>query len=189
MLIIKHIHDILEHSVLIPVARADAPQQSVTQLLGLDWKLFVAQLINFAIVMLVLWKWVFTPLTKKLSERTEKIDKSLAQARDIEEQHRLAGEERIKALENARKEATEIIEKAQKLAVQSKDEILADARKAAERIAEQNKVQLADQKDKLLREVREEAASMVVFATEKILREKLDAKKDQEIIKEYLKDI
>jgi F0F1-type ATP synthase membrane subunit b/b' len=38
-------------------------------------------------------------------------------------------------------------------------------------------------------EVREEAATLVVAATEKILREKIDVKKDEQLIKESLKNI
>jgi len=175
----------------IPVARAaDASgSQSVTQTLGLNWKLFIAQLVNFAIVLFILWKWVFGPIGKKLSERTDRIEKSLQQAKEIEEKHKQAEMDRVKQIEHARKEANVIIEKAQTAANQSKEQILTEAKQISEKMLAQTKQQLADEKNKLLREVREEAANLVVMATEKLLREKIDPKKDEQIIKESLKEI
>lgn len=187
---IQNLKDILDHIIIPTAYAADSSSASgPVQMFGLDWKLFIAQLVNFSIVLFVLWKWVFGPLGQKLSERTEKIEKSLAQARDIEQQHREAQEQKIAELEKTRKEAAEIIARAEKLAQQSKAEILAEARESAEKIAAQNKVQLEDQKAKMLREIKEEAANLVVMATEKILREKLDPKKDEKIIKEALKNL
>ena len=161
----------------------------VVTLLGLDWKLFLAQLVNFAIVLLVLWKWVFTPLGKKLQERSESIEKSIAQQKDIEAQHAAAAEFRREEMEKARREATEVIDRAQKAASQSGDKILADARKASEQILAQTKVQLDDEKAKIVREVKEYAATLVAAAVEKIIREKLDSAKDQALIKETLKTL
>lgn len=181
-------------SLIVPTAHAaeSASAQaspSVTELFGLNWKLFIAQLVNFGIILFVLWKWVFGPVGKKLQERTDKIEKSLQQAKEIEEKHRAAEQHRIMEIEKARKEAGEIVEKAQKAANQTKEQIMAEAKQASEKLIEQTKQQLADEKNKLLREVREEAANLVVLATEKLLRSKLDPHKDAQIIKESLKDL
>ena len=176
----------------IPAAHAaDAAtaNPSVTTLFGLNWKLFIAQLINFGIILFVLWKWVFGPLGKKLEERSDKIEKSLKQAEEIEEKHRQAEQARLAEIEKAYKEAGSIIEAAQKTANQTKDQIIAEAKQASERLQAQTKQQLQDEKAKLLQEVRQEAANMVVAATEKIIRQKLDPKKDEQLIKESLKDI
>jgi F-type H+-transporting ATPase subunit b len=177
---------------LVPLAYAadvaPAASSNVATMFGLNWNLFIAQLVNFGIVLFILWKWVFGPLGKKLSERTEKIEKSLLQAKEIEQKHKEAEAERLAQLERARKEAGNIIERAEKLAVQTKEQILAEAKQASEKMIAQTKASLQDEKNKLMREVREEAANLVVAATEKIIRQKLDLKKDQELIKQSLSD-
>ena len=53
--------------------------------LGLNVKIFIAQLINFAIVVLVLWKWVYNPIVALLEKRQTTIEKSLKEAKEIEE--------------------------------------------------------------------------------------------------------
>lgn len=161
----------------------------VVTLLGLNWKLFIAQLVNFAIVLFVLWKWVFTPLGKKLQERSENIEKSIAQQADIEAQHVAAAQFRKEEAAKAQVEASAIIDRAQVAAKKAGDQILQDARKASEQLVLQTKAQLEDEKAKLLREVKEYAATLVAMATEKIIREKLDSAKDQELIKETLKNL
>lgn len=161
----------------------------VVTLLGLDWKLFIAQLVNFAIVLFVLWKWVFTPLGKKLTERSQNIEKSIAQQADIEKQYAAAAEFRKQEMAKAQQEASAVIERAQVAAKKSGEQIVADARKASEQLVAQTKVQLEDEKAKLIREVKEYAATLVTMATEKIIREKLTSAKDQELIKETLKTL
>ncbi|TSC65345.1 MAG: F-type H+-transporting ATPase subunit b [Candidatus Doudnabacteria bacterium Gr01-1014_77] len=181
--------------ILIPVAHAaeaqaaEAANSSVTALFGLDWKLFIAQLFNFAIVLIVLWRWVFKPLGAKLEQRTAKIEKSIKEAQEIQDQLKQVEQYRKAEMEKIRGEATEIVAKAQKTAEMNKDQIIAEAKKSAEKVLEQSKKELASEKEKLLIEVREEAATLVVAATEKILREKLDSKRDVELIKESLKGL
>ena len=52
--------------------------------LGLDPGLFIAQLVNFLVVLLVLWRFAYRPLLKLLSERTEKIEGGLKMAKEME---------------------------------------------------------------------------------------------------------
>src|SRR3989344_1805866 len=65
-------------------AAAHAEKQGVLDTLGINWKLLIAQLVNFGIILVVLWKWVFTPVAKKLTERTERIEKAMKDASDTE---------------------------------------------------------------------------------------------------------
>ena len=48
--------------------------------LGIDWKIFLAQLVNFGIVFFVLKKFAFSPIQKLLKERQSKIEKGLNDA-------------------------------------------------------------------------------------------------------------
>ncbi|MEK9158891.1 MAG: ATP synthase F0 subunit B, partial [Patescibacteria group bacterium] len=48
--------------------------------LGINLPLFIFQLINFAIVAVILWFLILKPLTKKLAERQKMIDDSISNA-------------------------------------------------------------------------------------------------------------
>lgn len=193
MHIITHIFHLI-----IPVAQAAgaaaasaaaSATPSVTTLLGIDWKLFLAQLINFVIVLFILWKWAFTPLTKKLSERTARIDKSLKEADEINKLHAAAEADRSEAIRVARVEASAIISAAEKSANQAKDEIVAEAHKHVKQIVEESKRALASQQTEMMNQVRSDAALLIIAATEKILGEKLNPKTDKALIDRSLEHL
>ncbi len=183
-----HILNNIFHAI-IPIAHAQeaAAPEGPVQTLGINWKLFIAQLVNVAIIYLILKKWVFGPLAQKMEERTSKIEYSLKQAEDIQHQHEAAEKERAAAIQKARLEASEIISKAELGAQKIKEQIVDEAKANAEKIIVQAKKDIESQKERLIAEVREEAATLIVSATEKIIREKLDPKKDEQLIKESLK--
>jgi len=157
--------------------------------LGIDLKLFIAQLINFAIVLLVLWKWVFIPVSKKLQERTDKIEKSLNDAERITREKQEFENWRQQELTKARQEASSIVTTAQADAVKAKDQILQQTKEDQQKLIEQAKMHIEQEKTAQLQSAKNELADLVTNATEKILRSKLDPKKDAELIKESLKSI
>src|SRR3990167_360095 len=61
---------------------AEAAKTDVLGTLGINWKLFMAQLVNVGIVIFVLSKWVFKPLVKLMDDRVKKIDDGLAHAKE-----------------------------------------------------------------------------------------------------------
>jgi F-type H+-transporting ATPase subunit b len=171
-----------------------APEEHVEQVsvlgtLGINWKLFIAQLINFAIVLFVLWKWVLTPVANKLTERADKIEKSINDANRIEKEKQEFEVWKDSEMSKARQEASALISKAQSDAGKAKDEIMLAAKLEQEKIVEAAKKQIEDQKNESIKSAKAELADMITGAAEKILRHKLDSAKDKELIKESLGSI
>ena len=173
-------------------ANATTPEHSedtgVVGLFGLNWKLFLAQLINFAIVLFVLWKWVWKPVTSGMEARTKKIEDSLLTANKIENEKILFEEWKSAEMSKARTEATSIINEAKTTAVRTKDQILEQTKLEQQGIIDRTKVQLAKEQELAVSEAKQQLAELVVIATEKLLRSKLDTKSDQKLINAALKD-
>jgi F-type H+-transporting ATPase subunit b len=74
----------------------------------LDIKLIIAQLINFTIVLAVLYKLVYKPLLKTMNERTGKIEKGLKDAQESQAQLEKAEKTRDEKIKEAKKEARQI---------------------------------------------------------------------------------
>ncbi len=157
--------------------------------LGVDGKLFLAQLLNFSIVLFVMWKWVYTPLLKVMDERTKKIEQGLKDAEEAATARRAADEEREKTIVAARVEAKRIIEDATRMADAERQEAVKRAKTEVERVVAQGKERLVMEKDTLMASIRGEAAELVTAAAEKILREKLDTAADKKLIAAAIKDI
>lgn len=153
---------------------------------GLNVQLFVAQLINFGVILFILWKWVFTPVAKKLQERSDKIQKSMSDAERVAKEKQEFELWRQTEMGKTRQESSAIVTAAQNDAVKAKQQIMDQVKADQQKIVDQAKAQIESEKNKSILEAKSELANLVTSATEKILRQKLDTKADQELIKESL---
>src|SRR3989339_519706 len=79
--------------------------------LGINGTLFVAQLINFALVAMILWFLILKPLTKKMSERQKMIDESIDNAKKIQENLNKSEKEYQTRIDQSKVDANKIMEK------------------------------------------------------------------------------
>ncbi len=168
---------------------AEEEDTGVVGLFGLDWKLFLAQLINFGIVLFVLWKWVFKPVTSGMEARTKKIEDSLLDADKIQKEKILFEEWKAAEMGKARKEATEIISEAKTTAERTKDQIVEQTKLEQQGVLERTQAQLAKERELVVSQAKEQLADLVVGATERLLKSKLNAKTDQKLISDALKEV
>lgn len=161
----------------------------IAAMFGLSGKLFIAQLVNFGIVLFVLWKWVFGPVTRALEKRTQKIEQSLVTAKQVEDERVNFETWRKEEISKARKEASEIITKAQSEAEVVKSNLLEQTKVEQQRVVDKAKAEVAQESAKAIESAKQELAHLVVQATEKIIREKLDEKKDKALIASALQSV
>ena len=72
--------------------------------LGIDWRLLVAQLANFLILLFVLRRFAYKPLLKLLEERKQRIADGLANAQKAKSNLEEAEKERQEIISTAKKE-------------------------------------------------------------------------------------
>jgi len=154
----------------------------VVATLGLNWKLFLAQLVNFGLVLIVIWRFVYRPLMKVMDERSGRIERGLKDAEESKALRELADVEKQKLIAEARRQAKEIMETTEADAKRRQEEAVVRTRTEVERIVTDGKRRLRDEQEAMLKETKAEIAGLVIAATEKILREKIDPKKDLELV-------
>ncbi len=157
--------------------------------LGIDWKLFLAQLVNFGIVLFIFWKWVVKPLGATLTKRQERIEAGLKNADRMDSEKKKFEDWKQQEMKKVRNEADHILRTTTDTANQVKQETIVEAQKQAAKIAEQAKASIESEKQQMMKEAKQELATLVVAASEKILRGKLDEKKDKELVSESVKNI
>jgi len=161
--------------------------ESLISVFHIDLKLFIAQLLNFAIVFSVLYFFAFKPLVKMMTERTEKIDKSLKDAEEIEARLSLTEKERHEVISAAKKEASLILTEANKLGEEKKADLIVKAREEIGLIINNERAKLTAEKAATLKELKKEVADLVILSMEKLLNEKMTIAKDQDLVKKLLK--
>lgn len=153
----------------------------------IETNLLIAQFVNFAIVLFVLWKFAYKPILKTLNDRTKKIEKGVKDAESASKKLSEMTEKEKEILASAKKEAQEIIKKAESEAKKNAESIAVNAKEQNDKMMADAKKMIEQEKEKMIHEVKSEIAGLVVSATEKVIGEKLDEKKDKELIEEAIK--
>lgn len=157
--------------------------------LGINWKIFLAQLVNFGLVLLVLRRFVYRPLLSAMAKRSQIIERGLEDAKKYEAALVDMEKAKQKMAAEGRAAASELLDQAEKQAGQLKQEIMTQAEEAGQKLRRQTEEDLKQDKAKMLKEVRGEVAGLVASALEKIIKEKVDTKKDEELIKDTLANL
>jgi F-type H+-transporting ATPase subunit b len=135
----------------------------------IDWKIIIAQAINFIIVFFILYFLALKPLKKLMAERTENIEKGLTDAKTNSELLSKTKKEYDDVLVKAKKEAHDIFQEGKKEAESKKAEMLENANKEVEGMVLNGKKLLEAEKVKMIEEAKKEIVSLVIKATEKLL--------------------
>ena len=154
--------------------------------LGIDWRLLIAQLVNFAILLAVLYKFVYKPLLALLEKREAMIAKSVEDAQAIE--HRLKETEKAseEALAEARLEASKVFEESEKVAEERRKQALEKTKGDVAHIVEQTRQMLKSEKETMMQEARQEIATLVVTAVERVLSDVAHDKVSDQLVKKTL---
>lgn len=154
--------------------------------LGLNGQQFLFQLFNFALVFVIIWFLVLKPLTKKMEERKHIIDESLEKAEEIDTVLRNTSVQFQEKIDEAKVEANKIVAKAYEDATTTGEEMKKKAKEEIELLVIQAKKNIDIDKEAMRQELKQETLALVVLATEKILSQKLDGKKDEQYIQDIL---
>jgi len=152
----------------------------------IDWKLMLAQIVNFVIVLGVLYVFAYKPILKVLNDRTKKIEKGLNDAENSQKKMEEILVKEKEVITEAKKEAQKILAEAESRGKKNQDEMVAEAKVKIDKTVEEAKNKIESEKTKMIQDVKAEISNVVVMAAEKILGEKLDNKKDQEMINKVL---
>lgn len=156
--------------------------------LGLNVQAFIFQLVTFVLVLLLLRKFVYGKLVSTLEDRRKTVEQSLSQAAEAAKELEKAGEKVEGMIKEARAESRDIIATAHKESVAMHEEAEKKAKKRADHIVSEARAQLDQDVLKAREALKDETRQLVVLATEKILKEKIDATRDSKLIDSALKE-
>lgn len=155
--------------------------------LGVDAKAFLIQLTTFVLAFLVLKKFAFKPIIKIMNERRELIENGVKIGEQMKKDQ-LKFEEKVAAeLQAAREKADAILANAQDSAKQSIKDAEAKAREKADAILADAKEKTKQDIARARKQLENEVVALISDATEVIIDEKVDAKKDSQLIEKALK--
>lgn len=154
--------------------------------IGFDWQIALANFINFLIIFWILKKWVFGPVGKTITARTEKIQAGIDQAQQSETELLVAKQKAEEEIKAARSQANQIVADAKETADEQVTHAQTRATTEAQTILDKAHAQIDKDKVTMEKELFEKTAGLVALGVQKILDEDVTESKNTELSKRAL---
>lgn len=142
--------------------------------------------IVFLLVLAILWKFAWGPISRGLEKREHHITEQIAAAERANEEAKEMLAEYERKLNSAQDEVRAILEEARRDAQHTQQEMIAEAKAAAVAEMDRAKREVETAKDQALRELAETSANLAVDLASKIIRTRLDQHQHAELVTEAL---
>ncbi len=150
---------------------------------------FVVNILSFLVLVWLLWKFAWKPLSGMMLKRQKKIADNIDQA----EKDRKEAEELKQSYEqemlDTRKQAQEIIEQANKSTRERADAVLEAARKETEKKRAAALADLDKERERAVEGAKAQVVDMSVAVAEKLIRQKLDASGQKALIEQFIQEV
>jgi F-type H+-transporting ATPase subunit b len=157
--------------------------------LGINFGYLLVQILNFAIIFVVLRAWVYKPVLNLLQTRRETIAQGLEDARVAAEARANAEKEAEQVLADAQAEAGGIVREATERAESAVKDVrtAAEAEIAAARQA--GTEESAEERNRMLGELRGQVAALSMAAAQKLVGDALDEQRQRSLISEFFSGV
>ena len=156
--------------------------------LGINLPTLLAQIINFGILLGLLYLVAYKPIMRMLDERSRRVKESMEQTDLIKQQAERAEEEVKKQIEAAGKEGMEIIARAMHTGEEMRQKAQQEAKQNAESLVVRAQVEIQRERDGAIDELRREFADLTIMAAEKVIEKSLDKQTHRQLIDKVLKE-
>lgn len=157
--------------------------------LGIDWKLLVANAVTFFIVLWILRKFAYGPITRALDQRQATIAKGLADSKQQSQELAAFEHENNRLLAEAKQSAQALVHEAEKQSASLRQQELQKTQAEAAQLVAKTREQLERERQQMLANAKKDLAKVVVSATEKVLQETVDPDLDKKIQAQALRAI
>lgn len=156
--------------------------------LGIEPSLLLAQIVNFAIIMVVLTKILYQPILGMLQKRKKEIEESLALTERLRLEEEKMHARREKLLFEARKEARAILDEAKSRGKEAEHEIVVAAHREASEINEKAKRESLAIHEALSHEIRRESVELAGLIAKQLVGSVLTSTDQHKLIEKYLQE-
>lgn len=170
-------------------ALAQAAEAERTNLLSPHTGLMLWTLLIFVVLLLILTKYAFKPITAAVEARERALREAIeAATRDREAAARLLEEHRAQ-IESARVEAQRIIAEGRVTGDKLRAQMLEETRHQQHEMLERARQEIGREKELAIAEMRAEAVDLALRAAEKVIEKNLDARTNRQIVETFLESL
>jgi F-type H+-transporting ATPase subunit b len=157
--------------------------------LGISLGFLVSQLVNFALLVALLYLLLYKPILNLLKQRQERIARSMADVDAARESAAKAQIEYDKRVAEGQHKAQDIIGQAAQSAERVAAEIRAEAQREADEIRQRARQEAAEERARMLAEVQHQIASLSLLAAERVLGRSMDDNLQRQLIEQSMREL
>jgi F-type H+-transporting ATPase subunit b len=154
-------------------------------LINLDRSLLI-QVVNFLVLLFILWKLLYKPLVAKMEERTQAIKKSLEEAQAARVDAERQRQEHAAQIQAALGEAQAIRSTALKEAAEEQRRLVEAARAEAGRLVQTAKTEMEQDIRRARQQLQQEVGDLAVQIAERLIKKSLRDEDHHRIVQEAL---
>jgi len=155
----------------------------------IDWKLLIAQMINFGIVVFVLGFFALKPLVKLMKEREDKIAGGIKHAEEMEDKIKEIAKLKEEEVRVGRKEAQGLIAQAEKSAEDLRQEKIKKTIQEIEKMAVDARGRIQEERDEMIKDVKDELGGLIATALNRVTSNVISEKTHTQVIDDVIKDL
>lgn len=161
----------------------------VARTFGVDWSHFIAQVISFTIVCVLLYKFAYKRVLTMLEERRQRIAEGLANAERSKAELAKAEAQRQEILAQANNQANKLIEEARTAAARVQEQETQKAIATAEQIVAKAREAAAQDHARMLADLKREIGRLVVQTTATVTGKILTSEDQRRLAEETAKQV
>jgi F-type H+-transporting ATPase subunit b len=163
-----------------------SPETGGGNILTPNGGLMVWTIVIFLILLFVLSRYAFKPITAAVQAREKALEDAIEGAkRDRDEAAKLLDEQR-RHLEASRDEGQKIVAAARAAAEEVRSGLLEAARTQQQEILERAKREISRERDDAIADLRREAIDLAILGASKVIEKNLDDKSNRDLIEKFL---
>lgn len=157
--------------------------------LGINPGFLLIQIVNLVIAYVVISKWIVGPVMGMLEKRRETVAQGLEDARVAAEARANAEKDAQKIIAEAQAKASAVVRESTERAEVAARDVKAAADAEAKKAAEKALAGVEEERNRILGDIRGQVAALAIAATQKLVGDTLDEKRQRSLLDEFFSGV
>lgn len=157
--------------------------------LGINIHTLITQLVNFFVLLVLLWFVAYKPILRMLNERKQKIAESMELAEKNHKEAELIEERNQLKIKETKEQALKIVEESRQQLKKDLADTKTKVEEEAQKIITKAKTDAENERLKMIKELKSQLASLILLASGKLANKSLKVEVQNQLVDEVIEDL
>ena len=168
------------------LAQEAAEAHEPVNLLSPNTGLMFWTLLIFVLLMFILARYAFKPLTAAVEAREHALEEAIKQAKEDREKAALLLADQTKALDTARAEAQRVVAESRVTGEKLRNEMLEQTKQQQHDLLDRARAEIDNERKRAIADLRREAVELAVAGASKVIERNLDDQANRKLVESFL---